>query len=178
MAHSACEAVAGEILGAGQAEGMAALSQNRREQQLEANWTSENFLVDEGINFMRMGRCDRSADLFADEFSFSQDQEGGGWDGKHGVLAFARSRLFASVFSHTKTKLYAQQLLTIKISTCSCLPHCHSWPSSPPLQVLSSVVYLDPHLLYWTASTSFYYMTLLSEKLFWIKTKLLVFYYF
>lgn len=126
MAHSACEAVAGEILGAGQAEGVAALSQNRREEQLEANRTSEHFLVDEGINFMRMGRCDRSADVFADEFSFGQGQKGGGRDGKHGVLAFARSRLFTSVFSHTKTKLYAQQLLTIKISICSCSPHSRS----------------------------------------------------
>ena len=54
VANSTCEAVAGKIFSAEEAEGMPTLSQHRGQKQLEANGTSQDLLIDEGVNFSGM----------------------------------------------------------------------------------------------------------------------------
>jgi len=58
VANSTCKAVTSKIFSTRQAERVSTLSQNRRQKELEANGTGQNFLIDEGVNLSEMRSID------------------------------------------------------------------------------------------------------------------------
>jgi hypothetical protein len=81
---------------------VAALGQHWKHEQLEADGTGEDFLIDQGAESIRIKAGKTTAGGFTDEFMLGELDERGGAEGQQRVLRFAGGSWLPSVFSHLK----------------------------------------------------------------------------